>query len=74
MKKYSLYSINNLSSVEALEPPFQATISVTMFALGGQVNVGLEVTSKDFFNKTLNEIGEMAYQKHIETVKRLLEE
>ncbi|MDF7233780.1 hypothetical protein [Proteus mirabilis] len=27
MKKYSLYGINNLSTVEALEPPFQATVS-----------------------------------------------
>ncbi|HGM9889397.1 TPA: hypothetical protein ACKRET_003437 [Proteus mirabilis] len=74
MKKYSLYSIDNLSTVEALEPPFQATISVTMFALGGQVRVGLEVKSKDFLNMTINEIGELAYQEHIKTVKRALEE
>ncbi|HEK3151291.1 TPA: hypothetical protein SMV56_000151 [Proteus mirabilis] len=47
---------------------------VTLFTLGGQVSVGLEVKSKDFLNMTINEIGEMAYQEHIKAVKRALEE
>ncbi|HHR6140404.1 TPA: hypothetical protein ACS72N_000663 [Providencia alcalifaciens] len=74
MKKYSLYSINNLNNVESLEPPFHATVSVGLMVAGSYTAIGLDITDKNFLNKSLNEIGDIAYQQYLENIRRQLEE
>ncbi len=73
MKKYRVYSINNLDTVIGLEPPFSATILVSMHTSTGQVFINLEIKSEDILDKTINEIGEMAYQEYLKNIRAELE-
>ncbi|KLU14266.1 MULTISPECIES: hypothetical protein [Xenorhabdus] len=73
MKKYTINNINDLDTVIGLKPPFQATIHVGMHTSAGQVFIGLGIKSEDILDKTINEIGEMAYLQYLKNIKTELE-